>query len=90
MLLTWDDQKAESNLKKHGVSFEEAVTVFSDPYLQSTLDYYPNEERWITIGQSYRRRILLIVHTMKDKDGVHIISARLLTRKEQRDYEEGI
>lgn len=87
----WDEDKAVANLAKHGVSFNEATTVFAD-----TLGWtYPDpehsvmEERWITIGLSEGQRILVIAHTEEDEaDTIRIINARQATRKEQKFYEE--
>jgi len=93
MHFTWDQQKSESNLTKHGVSFEEAATVFEDPLHLSILDrrfeYF--EERWITVGHSTNRRILVVANLFFDKDleeVVRIISAREADRNEQRQYED--
>lgn len=86
----WDEHKAQGNRKKYGVSFEEVATVFGDP-LSLTIDdprHSATEERLITIGQSYRRRTLVVVHA-KRGDNIRIISARHPTRRERRTYEEG-
>ncbi|NUQ36196.1 MAG: BrnT family toxin [Caldilineales bacterium] len=85
----WDEQKARSNRKKHGVSFEEARTVFDDPLFIMFLDveHSTDQERYITLGLSVKRRLLLIAHT--DREGiVRIISARKATKNEKRVYEE--
>ena len=85
----WDGVKAISNETKHGVSFEEAVTVFQDPFLITFFDelHADVEDRFISIGASERQRILLIIHT--DRGGVmRIISARVATRKERQTYEQ--
>jgi len=86
----WDQEKAASNLEKHGVSFEEAVTVFGDPLY---IDFYDpdhsvDEHRYLIMGQSTAGRVLLISYTERDKI-VRLISARELTPSERRDYEEG-
>jgi uncharacterized DUF497 family protein len=86
----WDSEKDEANLKKHGVSFSEAATVFADP-LTITIsdpDHSVGEERYITVGLSYRQRVLVVAHR-DDDDRIRIITARLATRRERRDYEEG-
>ena len=86
----WDPRKAASNLRKHGVSFEEASTVFSDP-LSLTIadpDHSDDEERWMILGQSNRLRLLVVAHT-DDGNTVRIISARLAEPRERRRYEEG-
>lgn len=86
----WDPRKAASNLRKHGVSFEEASTVFSDP-LSLTIadpDHSDDEERWMILGQSNLLRLLVVAHT-DDGNTVRIISARLAEPRERRRYEEG-
>ena len=85
----WDPVKARTNLKKHGVSFEEASTVFDDPLFITFLDveHSLDEERYITLGLSQRNRLLLVAHT--DREGaIRIISARKATKNERRFYEE--
>lgn len=91
MEFEWDPQKATKNLRKHEVSFTEAATVFDDP-LSITVadpDHSAEEDRLIIVGQSYRRR-LLIVSFAERGDRIRIISARELTRVERRAYEEEI
>jgi uncharacterized DUF497 family protein len=86
----WDEQKAKVNLKKHGVSFKEASTVFADP-LASTIDdplHSEEEDRFITLGESHRGRLLVVIFTERGEN-IRIISARLATRHERKDYEEG-
>lgn len=91
----WDPAKAESNRRKHGVTFEEAMGVFADPLALSLLDDESGqgEERWVTIGQIPASKILLVVHTYlemsADRAAIRIISAREPTRREVRQYEEG-
>jgi uncharacterized DUF497 family protein len=85
----WYPAKAQANVKKHRVTFEEAASVFLD---RSALtfwdpDHSEEEDREITIGRSARQRILFIAHAPKD-GRVRIISARKATRKEQKQYEE--
>lgn len=90
MEFEWDNNKAISNLQKHGVSFTEAATVFGDP-LSITFpdpDHSINESRFITIGLSTGGKIIILSHTDRG-DRLRIISARKATRKEQRFYEEG-
>lgn len=89
MNFEWDPNKAESNLRKHGVSFQEAATVFGDD-LGITVydpDHSREEDRYITIGWSNRRRLLMVSHTDRE-DRIRIISARELTQSELKDYEE--
>jgi len=85
----WTPRKAEINLRKHGVSFTEAGTVFGDDLAISVPDpdHSDNEERYITIGWSYRRRLLMVAHTDRG-DRIRIISARELTQSERKAYEE--
>jgi len=87
--LEWDRNKALENLAKHGVSFEDAATVFGDP-LAGTIDdplHSDEEERLITIGYSRTRWLLVVVH-MARHNAIRIISARLATQRERRAYEE--
>ena len=85
----WDDAKARKNATKHGVTFEEAQSVFGDQ-LSSTFpdpDHSFEEDRLITIGTSERNRVLVVSHT--DREGrTRIISARKATRRERSAYEE--
>ena len=89
MVFTWDDNKAVGNVRKHGVSFEEASTIFHDP-LSSTIedpDHSRDEDRFITVGESSRGRLLVVAHV--DRGGaVRLISARAATSAEARKYEE--
>lgn len=85
----WNPDKADRNLNKHGVSFEEAGTVFDDPLFITVLDeeHSVDEERYITLGLSGTGKLLLIAHT--DRQGaIRIISARKATKNERRFYEE--
>jgi uncharacterized DUF497 family protein len=84
---TWDPQKAESNLRKHRVSFEEAMTVFGDPLALVKVDAV-HPERFVTIGLSERERLLFCVYAETGKDETRIISARRATPHERRNYEE--
>ena len=89
-VIEWDDKKAALNLTRHGVSFDEACTVFGDP-LAITIDdplHSEDEERFITLGYSHRGRLLVIIFVER-RENIRIISARLATRRERRDYEEG-
>jgi uncharacterized DUF497 family protein len=86
---TWDPQKAATNLRKHKVSFPEAATAFADP-LSLTIpdpDHSVGEERFILIGQSERRRLVVVAHVERG-DLIRLISARLATRRERKTYEE--
>jgi uncharacterized protein len=86
----WDDTKAESNERKHGVSFGEAVTVFADPLSLTGYDpgHSDDEDRFITMGTSAAGRLLVLSHTDRG-DKVRLISAREASRRERRDYEDG-
>jgi uncharacterized DUF497 family protein len=88
-LVTWDPAKAESNIEKHGVSFGEAQEVLDDLLSITVLDHSQplEEERFLTIGQSLRRRLLTVGHADSD-DEVWIITARDSTRRERKTYEE--
>jgi len=92
MKFAWDDNKAEANLKKHKVSFEEASTVFSDPLAAIFADdehSSPGELREIIIGISDRKRLLLTSFTER-ATVIRIISSRPATKHEQSDYEKNI
>ena len=85
----WDPEKARRNLEKHGVSFEEAATVFGDP-LSLTVDdptHSEAEDRFVTVGGTATGRIVVVVHTDRD-DSIRLISARPATSRERRAYEE--
>lgn len=87
----WDRPKAGTNRKKHGVDFQEASTVFGDTFgvTVDDLDHStPREERELTIGLSYRQRLIVVAHCKRGKN-IRIIRARLATRRERKDYEEG-
>jgi uncharacterized DUF497 family protein len=82
----WDAKKAAANLRKHGVSFEEAETAFADDLAA----YYPDtlhEARFVLIGYSQRRRLLYVVHAEVKVDAIRIISARGATKHEKAHYE---
>jgi uncharacterized DUF497 family protein len=85
----WDENKAKANLVKHGISFAEASTAFSDT-LSVTIsdpDHSQTEDRFIIIGFSAFGKLLVVVHTERG-DNIRIISARRASRREQRTYEE--
>ena len=90
MEFEWDEEKATANLAKHGVSFDEAKAVFDDPL---NVDFYDpdhsvDEHRYIILGESQQRRLLIVSYTERD-DIVRLISAREVTRHERETYEEG-
>ena len=84
----WDDEKAQSNLKKHSVSFDEAATIFNDPRLAtiSDPDHSDDEERYVSIGMSVIMRLLSVIHTFRKKRS-RLISARKATKAEKENYE---
>ena len=85
----WDSRKAASNEKKHGISFEEAQSVFFDDQALLLEDPQPRheEERFVLLGLSASLRLLVVVHALRERDVIRIISARKATRKETREYE---
>jgi uncharacterized DUF497 family protein len=89
LTFVWDPQKAASNLKKHGVSFEEATTAFADPLSLTIPDPDPSEseERFVLVGLSNLARLVIVVHT-ETGETIRIISARLASALERRKYEE--
>jgi uncharacterized protein len=91
MIYEWDPTKAKGNLRDHRVSFEEAVTLFLDPLAITYRDpdHSDEEDREITIGHSVKGRVLFVSHCQRG-DHIRIISARKATRKERKQYEEGI
>lgn len=87
----WDNSKAELNLKKHGISFEEAKTIFDDDNARLILDpdHSNQEERFILLGMSYTLKVLTVVHCYRNNEGViRIISARKSTKNEAKHYKE--
>ena len=89
MKFEWDAKKAVSNIKKHGISFEEASTVFLDALsiTGADPDHSISEERWITFGNSALNKFLVVSHS-DDLETVRIISARLGTKHERNLYEK--
>ena len=84
----WDQEKADANRGKHGVSFEEAATAFGDP-LSLTVpdpDHSVGEFRYLLLGQTFRGRLIVVSHA-EHSDSIRIISARLATKQERKDYE---
>ena len=86
----WNPEKAESNIRKHGVTFEEGAMVLRDPLSSTTYDpdHSHEEERFLTIGSSDLGKILVVSHVDRG-DKIRIISVRRATRREQRAYENG-
>ena len=89
LLFEWDPKKARLNLKRHGVSFEEASTAFRDPLSHTIKDplHSEKEERFVLIGRTIQGRLLVIVHTDRG-ERIRIISARMATKNERLRYEE--
>ncbi len=85
----WDPKKAATNSLKHQVSFEEAATVFGDPFGRIVEDprHSSEEERLVLLGYSERRRLVAVMYVERD-NRIRIISARRATRRELRNYEE--
>lgn len=89
IIFEWDDKKARNNVERHGISFEEAQTVFFDDMaIQYWDDSHSNtEERFLMLGLSNKLRILLVVHCFRESDStIRIISARKATKNEMKEY----
>lgn len=88
----WDPSKAKSNLMKHKIAFDSAVSIFKDKDTISIFDdeHSENEDRWVMIGMDFETRTLVVVHTFialdKDNCNVRVISARKATKNEQKIY----
>ncbi len=89
MMFEWDHNKAKSNLRKHSVSFEEALTAILDPFSRTALDpdHSVGEYRFVTFGVSARQRLLTVSYTERG-NCIRIINARLATKLEREIYEE--
>ena len=90
LLFRWDQRKAKANLRKHGISFEEASSAFGDPISITIedVDHSYGENRYILLGETLEHHLVIVVHT--DRNGeIRIFSARLATRQERRSYEAG-
>lgn len=91
-MFSWDDDKATSNLKKHGVSFDEASSVFADPNGLHLADvtHSTEELKFYRIAESYLGRVIIVVFTVRkptdDKETIRIISARQASKKERKAY----
>ena len=86
----WNDEKATENLTKHRVSFSEASTIFGDPLSRTIPDplHSGDEERFVTLGESALQHLMVVVHTYRG-EVIRIISARMATTRERRNYERG-
>ena len=89
LLFEWDPNKAKENLTIHGVSFDEASTVFRDALSLAIYDplHSEEEDRFVLIGNSHKDRLLVVVHTERG-DKLRLISARKASKKERKQYEE--
>lgn len=89
LVFEWDEEKAKENFRKHKVSFEEAKTVFGDPFLMTFPDpeHSDSEQRYLNIGISSKGRVLVVVHTERERN-TRIINSRKATTNERRVYEE--
>ena len=95
IVFEWDENKARTNLEKHKISFDEARTIFVDPFLVTFVDelHSEKEDRFISIGLSENNRVLLAVHTEREEKyetvTIRIISCRKATPAERKTYEKG-
>lgn len=85
----WDPKKAVSNLRKHGIDFADAVSVFEDESALTVDDDDPEEKRFVTVGMGALARVLVVVYTWRGEN-IRIISARDAMPSERREYEEGL
>ena len=91
IIFEWDPQKAITNFEKHGITFDEASTIFKDN-LSLTIDdplHSYDEERLVLIGMSYKNRLLVVVHTERE-ESIRIISARKAVKRERKYYENNV
>ena len=88
MAYQWNREKAATNLRKHGIDFADAVSVFADDLAITITDDRFDEERFVIIGMDAMGRVLVVVFTLRD-DEIRLISALQSTRTERRQYEEG-
>jgi uncharacterized DUF497 family protein len=88
MVYQWNRDKATANLRKHGIDFADAVSVFSDDLALTIPDERFDEERFVTIGLDGFGRILVVVYTLRG-EAIRVISARKASRQERQQYEEG-
>ena len=83
----WDQNKAISNIQKHGVRFADAVAVFSDELALTMADDFADEQRFVTLGADAFGTLLVVVYTWRGEDRIRIISARKANRQERLQYE---
>ena len=89
LVFEWNQEKNASNQKKHGISFDEAKTVFSDDFARLIADpeHSDDEERFILLGESIESNLLIVCHCIREEESIRIISARKADKKERRTYE---
>ena len=89
LVFAWDKEKADLNISKHGVSFEDASSAFGDPLSVTIPDpeHSQGERRYILIGETMRRKLVVVAHT-ETRSTIRIISARYANKQERRTYEE--
>jgi len=89
LVFEWDSRKAAANERKHGVSFEEAKTVFTDEFarLITDPDHSEDEDRFILLGTSIHSRLLVVCHCVREDEAIRIISARKADKQERKAYE---
>jgi uncharacterized DUF497 family protein len=89
LVFEWDENKAKANVKRHKISFDEAKTVFGDPFLITfpDPDHSDSEQRYVSLGWSAKGRVLVVIHTQRDEN-IRIISCRKATTSERSFYEE--
>jgi uncharacterized DUF497 family protein len=90
LFFEWDQRKAARNQTKHGISFDEARSVFADPLLMlmSDPDHSEDEERFVAIGESREKRLLIVVARELNQNWLRLISARKATNAERSSYEQ--
>ena len=91
IIFEWDPQKAKTNFEKHGITFDEASTVFKDTLsltIEDPLHSY-DEERLVLIGMSYKNSLLVVVHTERE-ESIRVISARKAVKRERKYYESNV
>ena len=86
----WDNVKETENWKKHRVWFDESSTALKDPLMVEFLDDSKGDERWVAFGMSIKSRLLVVVYGVTGTEIARIISARIATSSERKEYEEGI
>jgi len=90
LIFEWDSNKDIANQRKHNISFDEAKSVFSDPYGRLILDpdHTADEDRFVILGNSIHSRLLVVCHCIRTNESIRIISARKADRQERNIYEE--